>query len=69
MEHDTETIEGRIKIMKEIKVTFADGHIINYKGESTDDDQLWEMITEYKYKDGYELPNGDFNPGIKGDIS
>jgi leucyl aminopeptidase (aminopeptidase T) len=47
-----------------IKVTFEDGHVFNYQG-SADDDELWEMITPYKYKDGYELSNGDFNPGIK----
>ena len=50
--------------MNMIKVTFEDGHVINYQG-SADDNELWEMITPYKYKDGYELSNGDFNPGIK----
>ncbi|HSN66743.1 MAG TPA: hypothetical protein VLS94_08885 [Fusibacter sp.] len=38
--------------MKNIKVTFEDGHIINYKGRSTDEDDLWDMITNYSYSKG-----------------
>ncbi len=38
--------------MKNIKVTFGDGHVINYKGHSTDDDELWDIITNYSYSNG-----------------
>lgn len=37
--------------MSNLKVTFEDGHVINYLG-SADDDILWEQITEYRYSKG-----------------
>ena len=51
--------------MKNIKVTFEDGHVINYKGRSADEDDLWEMITNYSYSNGgHFYHNTGYSSGI-----
>lgn len=54
--------------MKNIKVTFEDGFVMNYKG-NTDDMKLFNKISEYSNKNGgyVNISNGD-DSGLKYNI-